>query len=90
MGDGVSNSLHQSDWWSARQRGPTSRVKEWSCEYFEKIMLLSQWSRNLNIKETPFFLKKIYFYVDGAASGNIYSCLGFTFITAGGSSDALF
>lgn len=40
MGDGVSNSLHQSDWWSARQRGPTSGVKKWSREYFEKMLFL--------------------------------------------------
>lgn len=37
MGDGVTNSLHQSDWWPTRQRGPARGVKEWSCEYFEKM-----------------------------------------------------
>lgn len=34
MGDGVSNSLHQSNRWSARQRGSACGFKEWSCEYF--------------------------------------------------------
>lgn len=37
MGDGISNSIHQSDWWSTRQRGLTRRVKEWRCEYSKKI-----------------------------------------------------
>lgn len=39
MGDGVPNSLHQSDWWSARQRRSTSGVKEWNCEYLINTFL---------------------------------------------------
>lgn len=72
MGDGVPNPLHQSDWWSARQRGPPSRFKEWSCEYFWESTFSyiksplkwhscsSQWSMNLNIKESSLFSEKIF------------------------------
>lgn len=37
MGDGVSNSLHQSDRWPARPRGPAGGVKERSREYDWKM-----------------------------------------------------
>lgn len=61
MGDGISNSLHQGNRWSSRQRGTTGRTKEWSCEYLHrKILLFKPIFRIINAICSDSFI--IFFY----------------------------